>query len=232
MDSAVAPVAGGLPVQDPAGALPAPLPHRRLRGTTDGAGGQQGGLHPGTAAGWVPRLQGGSSRPPAADPAMSPSPRQASMRWEDHPADLQLKECWLAAPGREPVLLVQGGEARSTGVAVMEGPPSTRGRKVWRFRFTYAVPEGGRVPFSATLKCKAGLQVSVSNPPPHPQPVMPPCWSPALVVAAPGVLSPTPRLWHLAIALVPKEPGGYGRGLGSPPPHFTPMSTSAEQHHL
>ncbi|XP_075295245.1 endoglin isoform X2 [Opisthocomus hoazin] len=83
---------------------------------------------------------------------------QASMRWEDHPADLQLKECWLAAPGREPVLLVQGGEARSTGVAVMEGPPSTRGRKVWRFRFTYAVPEGGRVPFSATLKCKAGLQ--------------------------------------------------------------------------
>ncbi|KAM9370894.1 endoglin [Phaethornis superciliosus] len=83
---------------------------------------------------------------------------QASMRWEDHPADLQLKECWLAAPGREPELLVQGGEARGEGVAVMEGPPSTRGRKVWRFRFTYAIPEGGRVPFSATLKCKAGLQ--------------------------------------------------------------------------
>ncbi|XP_061332468.1 endoglin [Pezoporus flaviventris] len=83
---------------------------------------------------------------------------QASMRWEDHPADLQLKECWLAAPGREPVLLVQGGEARSAGVAVLQGPPSARGRKVWRFRFTYVVPEGGRVPFSATLKCKAGLQ--------------------------------------------------------------------------
>ncbi|XP_068269987.1 endoglin [Nyctibius grandis] len=83
---------------------------------------------------------------------------QASMRWEDHPADLQLKECWLAAPGREPVLLVQGGEAHGAGVAVLEGPPSTRGRKVWRFRFTYAVPEDGRVPFSATLKCKAGLQ--------------------------------------------------------------------------
>ncbi|KAM9271524.1 endoglin [Morus bassanus] len=83
---------------------------------------------------------------------------QASMRWEDHPADLQLKECWLVAPGREPVLLVQGGEARGAGVAVLEGPPSSRGRKVWRFRFTYAIPEGGRVPFSATLKCKAGLQ--------------------------------------------------------------------------
>ncbi|KAM6371918.1 endoglin [Pluvialis apricaria] len=83
---------------------------------------------------------------------------QASMRWEDHPADLQLKECWLVAPGREPVLLVQGGEARGAGVAVLEGPPTGRGRKVWRFRFTYAVPEGGRVPFSATLKCKAGLQ--------------------------------------------------------------------------
>ncbi|KAM6237497.1 endoglin [Spheniscus humboldti] len=83
---------------------------------------------------------------------------QASMRWEDHPADLQLKECWLAAPGREPVLLMQGGEARGAGVAVLEGPPSSHGRKVWRFRFTYTVPEGGRVPFSATLKCKAGLQ--------------------------------------------------------------------------
>ncbi|XP_010185792.1 PREDICTED: endoglin, partial [Mesitornis unicolor] len=83
---------------------------------------------------------------------------QASMRWEDPPAALQLKECWLAAPGREPVLLVQGGEARGTGVAVLEGPPSSRGRKVWRFRFTYTVPEGGRIPFSATLKCKAGLQ--------------------------------------------------------------------------
>uniref|UniRef100_A0A8B9IZL2 Endoglin n=1 Tax=Amazona collaria TaxID=241587 RepID=A0A8B9IZL2_9PSIT len=48
---------------------------------------------------------------------------QASMRWEDHPADLQLKECWLAAPGRDPVLLVQGGEARGAGVAVLQGPP-------------------------------------------------------------------------------------------------------------
>ncbi|XP_051492249.1 endoglin [Apus apus] len=83
---------------------------------------------------------------------------QASMRWEDHPADLQLKECWLVVPGREPELLVQGGEAQGAGVAVLEGPPGTRGRKVWRFRFTYTVPEGGRVPFSATLKCKAGLQ--------------------------------------------------------------------------
>uniref|UniRef100_A0A8C8AA75 Endoglin n=1 Tax=Otus sunia TaxID=257818 RepID=A0A8C8AA75_9STRI len=83
---------------------------------------------------------------------------QVSMRWEDHPADLQLKECWLAVPRQEPVLLVQGGEARGAGVAVLEGPPSSHGRKIWRFRFTYAVPEGGRVPFSANLKCKAGLQ--------------------------------------------------------------------------
>ncbi|KAM6046817.1 LOW QUALITY PROTEIN: endoglin [Theristicus caerulescens] len=83
---------------------------------------------------------------------------QASMRWEDHPADLQLKECRLMAPGQEPVLLVQGGEARGMGVTVLEAPPSSRGRKVWRFRFTYAVPEGGRVPFSAALKCTAGLQ--------------------------------------------------------------------------
>ncbi|XP_039575976.1 endoglin isoform X1 [Passer montanus] len=83
---------------------------------------------------------------------------QASMRWMDHPADLQLKECWLEASGREPVLLVQGGEARGAGVAVLEGPPSSHGRKVWRFRFTYTVPEGGHIPFSAILKCKAGLQ--------------------------------------------------------------------------
>ncbi|XP_050175936.1 endoglin isoform X2 [Myiozetetes cayanensis] len=83
---------------------------------------------------------------------------QASMLWDDHPADLQLKDCWLVAPGQEPVLLVQGGEARGAGVAVLEGPPSSHGRKIWRFRFTYAVPEGGRTPFSATLKCKAGLQ--------------------------------------------------------------------------
>uniref|UniRef100_A0A8C0BLZ3 Endoglin n=1 Tax=Buteo japonicus TaxID=224669 RepID=A0A8C0BLZ3_9AVES len=83
---------------------------------------------------------------------------QASMRWEDHPSDLQLKECWLGAPGRESVLLVQGGEARGKGVTMLEGPPSSHGRKVWRFRFTYAIPEGGRVPLSTTLKCNAGLQ--------------------------------------------------------------------------
>ncbi|CAN8198064.1 unnamed protein product [Coccothraustes coccothraustes] len=83
---------------------------------------------------------------------------QASMRWMDHPADLQLKECWLVASEREPVLLVQGGEARGAGVAVLEGPPSSHGRKVWRFRFTYSIPEGGHIPFSAILKCKAGLQ--------------------------------------------------------------------------
>lgn len=87
------------------------------------------------------------------------------MRWEDHPSDLQLKECWLGVPGRESVLLVQGGEAHGKGVTMLEGPPSSHGRKVWRFRFTYAIPEGGRVPLSTTLKCNAGLQVSVSNPP-------------------------------------------------------------------
>lgn len=41
---------------------------------------------------------------------------------------------------------------------MLEGPPSSHGRKVWRFRFTYAIPEGGRVPLSTTLKCNAGLQ--------------------------------------------------------------------------
>ncbi|XP_066837122.1 endoglin isoform X1 [Anser cygnoides] len=83
---------------------------------------------------------------------------QASMRWDDYPADLQLKECWLVAPGTEPLLLVQANKAQSSSVAVLEEPPGSRARKVWRFRFTYAVPEGGHVPFSATLKCKAGLQ--------------------------------------------------------------------------
>lgn len=88
------------------------------------------------------------------------------MRWMDHPADLQLKECWLLAAGREPLLLLQGGEARGAGVAVLEGPPSSHGRKVWRFRFTYTVPEGRHIPFSAILKCKAGLQVGVTPSPP------------------------------------------------------------------
>uniref|UniRef100_A0A8B9SHM8 Endoglin n=1 Tax=Anas platyrhynchos TaxID=8839 RepID=A0A8B9SHM8_ANAPL len=83
---------------------------------------------------------------------------RASMRWDDYPADLQLKECWLVAAGREPLLLVQANKAQSSSVAVLEEPPGSRARKVWRFRFTYAVPEGGHVPFSAALKCKAGLQ--------------------------------------------------------------------------
>lgn len=83
---------------------------------------------------------------------------QASMHLEDYPADLQLKECYLMAPGMEPLLLVQGNKAQSSSVAMLEEPPSNRARKVWRFRFTYTVPEGRHVPFSATLKCKAGLQ--------------------------------------------------------------------------
>ncbi|KAM8796654.1 endoglin [Eudromia elegans] len=83
---------------------------------------------------------------------------QASMRWEDYPAELQLQECRLAAPGAEPLLLVVADKAQGAGVAVLEGSPSSRARKVWRLRFTYAVPEGGRVPFSASLTCKAGLQ--------------------------------------------------------------------------
>ncbi|XP_032056412.1 endoglin [Aythya fuligula] len=83
---------------------------------------------------------------------------QASMRWDDYPADLQLKECWLVAAGTEPLLLVQANKAQSSSVAVLEEPPGSRARKIWRFRFTYAVPEGGHVPFSAALKCKAGLQ--------------------------------------------------------------------------
>ncbi|XP_067165014.1 LOW QUALITY PROTEIN: endoglin [Apteryx mantelli] len=83
---------------------------------------------------------------------------QASVRWEDYPADLQLKECWLAAPGAEPLLLVLANKAQGSGVAALDGSPSSRVRKVWRFRFTYAVPEGARAPFSASLTCKAGLQ--------------------------------------------------------------------------
>lgn len=68
---------------------------------------------------------------------------------------------------------MQGGEARGAGVAVLDSPAISRGRKVWRFRFTYTIPEGGHVPFSTTLKCKAGLEVSVSNPH-YTHPVMPP----------------------------------------------------------
>ncbi|NXT91040.1 EGLN protein, partial [Anhinga rufa] len=44
MASAVSPLAGGLPVQDPAGAFPASFPHRCLRGTPDGAGDRGLGL--------------------------------------------------------------------------------------------------------------------------------------------------------------------------------------------
>lgn len=123
------------------------------------------------------------------------------MRWMDHPADLQLKECWLVASGREPVLLVQGGKAQGAGVAVLEGPPSSHGRKVWRFRFTYTVPEGGHIPFSAILKCKAGLQVSVTPSPPrdpHRQ------WQPDGFVTRCWVMEPIQEQ-H---SLVSKEPGG------------------------
>ncbi|XP_065593665.1 endoglin [Cyrtonyx montezumae] len=83
---------------------------------------------------------------------------QASMRLEDYPADLQLKECNLTALGMEPLLLVQGSKAQSSSVAMLEEPTSNRDRKVWRFRFTYTIPEGRHVPSSATLTCKAGLQ--------------------------------------------------------------------------
>ncbi|XP_019476844.2 endoglin [Meleagris gallopavo] len=83
---------------------------------------------------------------------------QASMHLEDYLADLQLKECYLMAHGMEPMLLVQGNKAKSSSVAMLEEPPSNWTRKVWRFRFTYTIPEGRHVPFSATLKCKAGLQ--------------------------------------------------------------------------
>ncbi|KAK4811626.1 hypothetical protein QYF61_017017 [Mycteria americana] len=173
-------------------------------------------------------------RPGWGAPAVpGPANLTASMQWEDHPADLQLKECWLAAPGREPVLLVQGGEARGAGVAVLEGPPSSHGRKVWRFRFTYTVPEGRRVPFSATLKCKAGLQVSVSNPPTprcrqagpyHRQRHLTGLSRIAEWRSRAGSSIPGPqRAWGLP-ALPPC------RGTGPPP--LTPTSTSAEQHHL
>ncbi|NXF58984.1 EGLN protein, partial [Ciccaba nigrolineata] len=53
------------------------------------------------------------------------------------------------------------------------------------------------------VQCKAGLQVSVSNPPCHA--MMPPCWSP------PSVVCPTPPgdgAQLGAASLVPKNPGG------------------------
>lgn len=137
------------------------------------------------------------------------------------------------APGQEPVLLLRGGEAQGVGVAVLEGPPSSHGRKVWRFRFTYAITESGRVPFSATLKCKAGLQVSVSSPL---DPVMPPCWSPPLAVAA----------WWVCPTLPVAEPSWekhpIPKELGAPSPvpllgcrfhpHLISTYTSTEHHHL
>lgn len=83
--------------------------------------------------------------------------------------------------GREPVLLVKGGKAYGAGVAVLDGPPSSDGRKVWRFRFTYSIPEGGHIPFSAFLKCKAGLQVSVTPSPPHDAPTLVPIGGSSLV---------------------------------------------------
>lgn len=147
---------------------------------------------PGTA-GSVP----GGGGIPHGDP-VSPSP-QASMRWDDYPADLQLKECWLVAAGREPLLLVQANKAQSSSVAVLEEPPGSRARKVWRFRFTYAVPEGGHVPFSAALKCKAGLQVGVTPPSRGPRGCpQPPVSSAKLGTApqvprAPGYGGPQPR---------------------------------------
>ncbi|NXT07271.1 EGLN protein, partial [Prunella fulvescens] len=109
-----------------------------------------------------------------------------------------LSHCGTSLEGRgyannEPLLLVQGGEARGAGVAVLEGPPSSHGRKVWRFRFTYTIPEGGHIPFSAILKCKAGLQVSVTP--------CPRCDATALVPIGSGSLM---GLSHT----VGKEPGG------------------------
>ncbi|KAI6075944.1 endoglin [Aix galericulata] len=140
---------------------------------------------------------------------------QASMRWDDYPADLQLKECWLVAAGTEPLLLVQANKAQSSSVAVLEEPPGSRARKVWRFRFTYAVPEGSHVPFTAALKCKAGLQVGVAPPvpgspspfrwvPSHPSPL------PPRVPGAPGYGGPQPRPRGMV------APGRWRRGRAVP----------------
>lgn len=162
------------------------------------------------------------------------------MRWDDYPADLQLKECWLVAAGTEPLLLVQANKAQSSSVAVLEEPPGSRARKVWRFRFTYAVPEGSHVPFTAALKCKAGLQVGVAPPSRGPRgcPRARPHFggSPATRLhrhagdGTPGPQSPWVRgspspvpvgWWHRG--------GGGGAGLSPSSPQPSPC---AEQHHL
>ncbi|NWH28319.1 EGLN protein, partial [Grus americana] len=123
-----------------------------------------------------------------------------------------LSHCGTSLEGRghannEPMLLVQGGEAHGAGVAVLEGPPSSHGRKVWRFRFTYTVPEGRHVPLSATLKCKAGLQVSVSNPPaPRDATMLVPTFSGGSLGGCPTPLAG--GAWLGAASPVPREPVG------------------------
>lgn len=153
-----------------------------------------------------------------------PVPMQASMHLEDYLADLQLKECYLMAHGMEPMLLVQGNKAKSSSVAMLEEPPSNWTRKVWRFRFTYTIPEGRHVPFSATLKCKAGLQVSITpiwhhGPPRHIN---------GLITKL-GTAPLVPRiLGHRA-----QKPHPHGMvALGGNIPMLTPTLCLAEQHHL
>jgi len=146
------------------------------------------------------------------------------MHLEDYPADLQLKECYLMAPGMEPLLLVQGNKAQSSSVAMLEEPPSNRARKVWRFRFTYTVPEGRHVPFSATLKCKAGLQVSITpfwhhGPPRHIN---------GLITKL-GTASLVPRvLGHRALSHIPTGWWHWGWNISM----LIPTLCLAEQHHL
>lgn len=154
-----------------------------------------------------------------------PVPMQASMHLEDYLANLQLKECYLMAPGMEPMLLVQGNKAKSSSVAMLDEPPSNWTRKVWRFRFTYAIPEGRHVPFSATLTCKAGLQVSIT-PIRHHGP--PPRHISELITKL-GTASLVPKaLGHRAANHIPM---GWWRS-GWNIPTLIPTLCLAEQHHL
>lgn len=107
---------GGLPVPDPTGALPAPLPHRRLRGAADGAGGQQGGFRAGTAApGHRGERAGGGWHP-------SRRPRVPV------PAGLHALGRLPGRPAAEGVLAGGSGEGAAAAGAGQQGAELQRGR--------------------------------------------------------------------------------------------------------
>lgn len=107
---------GGLPVPDPTGALPAPLPHRCLRGAADGAGGQQGGFRAGTAAPGHRGERAGGGGIPHGDP-VSPIP-----------AGLHALGRLPGRPAAEGVLAGGSGEGAAAAGAGQQGAELQRGR--------------------------------------------------------------------------------------------------------